>query len=149
MLIFSKLPKDIINYILIFDTNFKLRNGKLISIILKNDYRYELLNYITIKPNIYFKDYFYNFNGYEYSSYKTYDYILPNIYHNEERIIERINDGIQVLIKNNIDGSIEYIIYIYRLKPKENENYLKKQIFYKSKFLNYEWNYINYCYKRF
>jgi hypothetical protein len=149
MFIFQKLPKDIINYILIFDTNFKLRNGKVISLIVKNDYRYELLNYITIKSNEYFKDYFYNFNGYEYSSYKTYEYILPNLYYIEERKIQKINDGITVLIKNNIDGPIDYIIYIYRLKPKEKNNYIKKQIFYKSNFFDYEWHYINYRYKRF
>lgn len=48
MIIFSKLPPDIIKYILMFDKYFIIRDGEIVSIILKDDYRYNLLHYITI-----------------------------------------------------------------------------------------------------
>jgi hypothetical protein len=45
--IFHKLPQDMINYILLYNEHFSMRKGKIISIIPKSDYRYNLLNFIT------------------------------------------------------------------------------------------------------
>jgi hypothetical protein len=52
--IFSKLPFDLIRYILLFNYHFILRKNKIICInsILKNDYRYELLSNIEKKYQI-------------------------------------------------------------------------------------------------
>jgi hypothetical protein len=47
--IFAKLPLDIIKYILTFNENFLIVNNKIISFILKNDFRYDILKYITLK----------------------------------------------------------------------------------------------------
>lgn len=41
--IFHKLPQDIISYILLYDEHFIIRKGKIISIIPKTDYRYNLI----------------------------------------------------------------------------------------------------------
>ena len=60
--IFSSLPIDIINNILLYDEHFIMRKGELISIIPKTDDRYRLLNYITFSPNYLEK----NDNTYEY-----------------------------------------------------------------------------------
>ena len=38
--IFAKLPLDVIKYILTFNENFLIVNNKIISFILKNDFRY-------------------------------------------------------------------------------------------------------------
>jgi len=45
--IFCNLPLYIKKYILSYDEYFIIRNGEIISIIPKKDYRYKLLNYIT------------------------------------------------------------------------------------------------------
>jgi hypothetical protein len=41
--IYHNLPQDIINYILLYDPHFNMRKGKIISIIPKTDYRYNLI----------------------------------------------------------------------------------------------------------
>ena len=49
--IFAKLPLDIIKYILTFNENFLIVNNKIISFILKNDYRYDIcLLYTSPSP---------------------------------------------------------------------------------------------------
>jgi hypothetical protein len=47
--IFNKLPQDIINYILLYDQHFSMRKGKIISIIPKTDYRYNLIKRVINK----------------------------------------------------------------------------------------------------
>ena len=49
MFIFTKLPLDIIKYILTYNELFLIVNNKIISFILKNDFRYDILKYITLK----------------------------------------------------------------------------------------------------
>jgi hypothetical protein len=82
MFIFSQLPNDIIMHIITFDKRFKIRKGELVSIILKDDYRYKLLEYITIKPNNSLRNDYY-FLSSDSISYNRYDYILPNLYNIE------------------------------------------------------------------
>jgi hypothetical protein len=48
---FSKLPSDILYKIVSFNEGFKLRNGKISSLIDKNDIRYSLLENICIRNN--------------------------------------------------------------------------------------------------
>jgi hypothetical protein len=94
MKIFSQLPLDIIKYILIFDEHFIIRNGKLISIIQKKDYRYDLLHYITLtdcnkKLNIRKSSYLHTYNLYH----------LPNLYNSierRERIIQNDSFGVRI-----------------------------------------------------
>jgi hypothetical protein len=57
---FSKLPIELINHILSFDKHFTIRKGELVTIIPKDDPRYELLSkkpllkdgYVYIKTNV-------------------------------------------------------------------------------------------------
>jgi len=49
--IFENLPTDMIKKILLYNDNFTIRKGEIISIISKNDYRYKLLSKITLKLN--------------------------------------------------------------------------------------------------
>ena len=136
--VFSKLPLDVIKYIITFDKHFILRNGQIISIIPKDDYRYNLLHYITLKEKdnwIFIKEH-------------RYEYIIPNLYNIIERKNQSIeNDMVHVSILNNNNGSIQYTIYIGRLKPKD-KNMRKKQIYYKGNLSDYDWHYILYEYTR-
>jgi hypothetical protein len=117
--IFCKLPNDIKKYILLYDEHFIVRNGKIISIIPKTDYRYKLLNNITstsyhIKKNdntYVYRYFFQNFCNY-------FDGEIKN-----DEIIE-----IQ-LIEN--EDNIEYSFYIGRQYPKSiNIEFGKKQIYH-------------------
>jgi hypothetical protein len=136
--IFSNLPLDIIKYIITFDKHFILRNGEIISIIPKDDYRYNLLHYITLKEE----------DNWIFIQEHRYEYIMPNLYDIIERKDQSIeNDITSVAISNNDNGSIKYSIYIGRLKPK-NKYMKKKQIYYKGNLSDYDWHYILYEYTR-
>jgi hypothetical protein len=145
MKIFSQLPLDIIKYILIFDEHFIIRNGKLISIIQKNDYRYDLLHYITITD--FNKDN--NLNITNTSNIdKYYQYDLPNLYDLNERRKQLIdNDFINVRIDYNENRAIIYNIHIGRLRLKDN-TIPKRRIYYKGNLDDYEWYCIHYSYIR-
>lgn len=147
MFIFSQLPNDIIKYIITFDKRFKIRKGELVSIILQDDYRYKLLEYITIKPaNSLRNDY--NYLCSDSISYNRYDYILPNLYNIKERNQQLIgNDSIQIIIDFKKNGTINYNVFIYRLKLKD-KSIFRKKLFYKGNLDDYEWNFIMYNYKR-
>jgi hypothetical protein len=138
---YTKLPIDIIKHIITYDKHFIVRKNKLVSIIPKDDYRYNLLHYICLSLS----NNFINISDNEY----CYHYIFPNICNNNERTINYIdNDMFQVRIyftKNNI---IKYYCYIGRLLPK-NDNKIKKiSIYHKNELSNYEWRYIIYEYER-
>ena len=153
MIIFSKLPPDIIKYILMFDKYFIIRDGEIVSIILKDDYRYNLLHYITItdfnkKLNI--------MNSPNIDRY--YQYNLPNLYDLIERREQLIdNDFIDVKIdynKNENENENEnekkdiiYNISIGRLRPIDH-TIPKRRIYYKGNLDEYEWYYIHYRYVR-
>jgi hypothetical protein len=47
--IFHKLPQDVIYKILLYDEHFIMRKGKMIDIIPKTDYRYNLMKHIIHK----------------------------------------------------------------------------------------------------
>jgi hypothetical protein len=136
-LIFSKLPDDIIKYILLFDKHFILRRGKLITIIPKTDYRYNLLNYITFQ-----RDYIEYFNV---DNSTRYNYYFPNLYPYEGRHIYN-SDFIQVNIKEEND-TIHYTIWVGRQKPKSFITN-KAQIFYIENPNDYHWFYTEYKYIR-
>jgi hypothetical protein len=147
MIIFSKLPPDIIKYILIFDKRFIIRYGEIVSIIPKDDYRYNLLHYITLtdfnkKLNITNSQ---NINRY-------YQYNLPNLYDLSERRDQLIDDdSIDVRINydenENQNKNIIYNISIGRLRLKDN-TIPKRRIYYKGNLDEYEWYYIHYKYVR-
>jgi hypothetical protein len=147
--IFSKLPLDVIKYILVsFDERFILRNGNLVSIILKSDYRYKILETITIKPEKPPREY-YNYLGNDYIFNHKYNFF----YHHSEKSLERIKqyinlDSINVNITIHKNGIVQYFISIYRLKPKINSLH-NKQIFYKGNLTQeYDWNMLMYSYIR-
>lgn len=148
-IIYSKLPKDIIDYILCFTPQFIMRKGKLTSIFSQNDERYKMLKYVTIKSIEIPREY-YSFLGTSYISDKRYDYE----FHNQDNglSLERKNqfidnDSMNVIITIHKNGSIKYNISIYKLKSKDmcNNNRLR---FYKGNMNNYNWNYIVYQYTR-
>ena len=135
--IFSKLPNDIINYILGFDEHFTIRNGELVSIISKNDYRYKLLHYITIRlvntvnrhNNI---NLMFSLNN------------LCDIVERKEQYVD--NDMIEV--RMDLSSSVvKYNIFIGRLKPKDDIE--RKPLFYVGDLLNYTWHFYNYFYERY
>lgn len=138
MFIFAKLPLDIIKYILNYNENFLIVNNKIISFILKNDVRYDILKYITLKY--------------------TYDSIVPKCgwccrkYHYEfvlnkytspwrEKKLD-YNDKIWVSITKS-DKSIKYEIKIRRLQKRD---YPHEK--YKCMLREYVWKNIEYKYTR-
>ena len=133
--IFCKLPLDIIKYILLYDEHFIIRKGEIISIIPKTDYRYTLLNFITIHL-----DYFEN-NHNE----LIYKYYFKNLY-NYERRQPNNSDLIQININENNDF-IKYSIWIGKQYPK-SIHCNKKQIYFIENPLDYHWIYTEYEYIR-
>lgn len=136
---FQSLPDVLIKMILSYNEYFKIRKGQLITIISKNDFRYNILNKITY--SFIYCNYLYNDNvRYEY------DY-NENIFAFEDRKIQNIqNDMIQVDIEIT-PIQVIYKIFIGRIKL-YNSNYQKTGIYYKGNFQNIQWNYINYRYIR-
>ena len=134
--VFSKLPQDIIKYILLFNENFIIRNGKLVTIIPKTDYRYNLLNFITFK-----KDYIEHF----YDDSIRYNYYFNNLYNYDGRYISN-SDIMQVKIKEENDNTIKYNVWFGRQKPKSIMSN-KHQIYFVEND-NYHWIYIEYEYTR-
>jgi len=136
--IFSKLLNDIVNYILGFNENFTIRNGELVSIISKNDYRYKLLHYITIRlvntenrPN--------NKINLKFS--------LDNLCDMTERK-EQYVDNDMIEVRMDLSSSVvKYNIFIGRLKPKDDIE--RKSLFYVGDLLNYTWHFYDYFYERY
>jgi hypothetical protein len=140
MLLFSKLPIELVKHIITFDKHFIIRNNEIISIIPKDDNRYTLLKNITLTFAHYRK---FGFDR------ERYDYIFPNLYNDKERkefFVE--DDMIQVEMKHTDLNTIEYSIQISRLKRKENITMVKKPIFYKGNLSDCEWDYVFYNYTR-
>jgi hypothetical protein len=133
--LFSNLPVDIIKYILLFDDHFIMRKGEVISIIPKIDYRYNVLNYITLN-----KDYIENSNG-----RVRYNYYFCNLYNYEGRHIYN-SDLIQVSMQEK-DDIIKYNVFIGRQKPVSFITN-KKQDFYIEKPDYYRWIYTEFEYIR-
>jgi len=136
--IFSKLPNDIINYILVFNERFIIRNGELVSIISKNDYRYKLLHYITIRlvntvdrPNNKINLMF-SLNN------------LCDIVERKEQYVD--NDMIEVRMDLS-NSVVKYNIFIGRVKLKDDIE--RKSLFYVGDLLNYTWHFYNYFYERY
>lgn len=148
-IIYSKLPKDIIDYILCFTPQFIIRKGKLTSIFSKEDERYKILKYVTIKPIRDQREY-YSFLGMSYISDKRYEYEFHNQHNGlslqrKNQFID--NDSMIVTITTHKNGTIKYNISIYKLKPKDICNNYRLR-FYKGNMDNCNWNYITYQYTR-
>ena len=126
--IFSYLPKDIINNILLYDEHFIMRKGELISIIPKTDIRYKLLSYITCSPNYVEK----NGNTYQYK------YFFQNLYNYDGR---KSNNSDLIHIKlTEYEDSVKYEFWIGRQYPKAiSSEFGKKQIYYIEDPLHYNW----------
>lgn len=119
--IFAKLPLDVILYeILTYDKHFKIEKGKLISIIPKDDDRYELLKTVT-----FVKDHFYTIGNFT----KRYEYrFLKNLHDFEERKTREVGDDIvELTMYTDTNKQIECHVAIYRLKPM-NEIQMPNQI---------------------
>jgi hypothetical protein len=117
--IFCKLPNDIKKYILLYDEHFIVRNGKIISIIPKTDYRYKLLNNIT-STSYHIKK---NDNTY------VYRYFFQNFCNYFDGEIKN-DEIIEIQVIENEDN-IEYSFYIGRQYPKSiHYEFGKKQIYY-------------------
>jgi hypothetical protein len=133
---FSKLPFDIIKYILLYDEHFIMRKGEIISIIPKTDYRYNLLNFITFNL-----EYFENINN-----ELIYKYYFPNL-HNYEGRVKNNSDLIQVNINENNDF-IKYSVWIGKQYPKSINRNKYRQKYYIENSLDYNWIYTQYEYIR-
>jgi hypothetical protein len=136
---FKSLPDVLINIILSYNEYFKIRKGKLITIISKNDFRYSILNKITLS----FVD-----RHYLYNNIVRYEYNYnENLIDFEEKTNQNIqNDMIQVDLEIT-PIQVIYNIFIGRIKLFDN-NYQKKSIYYKGDLKNLQWNYTNYRYIR-
>jgi hypothetical protein len=139
--IFSNLPDDIKKHILSFDNHFKIRRGQIVSVIPKDDFRYKLLEYITIRLTKVTRIFSNKFD---------YDYNFPNLFDIEDRKKQFIDDDMCQITIFYHENIITYRIFIGRLKPKETsrENTNKLQIFHKGNLIDYEWYYIEYYYSR-
>ena len=137
MFIFSNLPDDIIKNILLYDDHFIMRKGEIISIIPKKDYRYNLLNFITLNP-VYVNDY-------RTATTTAYKYYFPNLYNYEGRQMNN-SDLIQLYITENNDG-IHYSVWIGKQYPK---SFIcsKPQYYYIENKLEYNWIYTEFKYIR-
>jgi hypothetical protein len=148
-ILYSKLPRDIIDYILCFNPQFIIRKGKLTSILLKEDERYKMLEYITIKPVENPSTYF-SYLGMSYISDKRYEYEFHNQYNNvslerKHHFID--NDSMNVTITIHKNGNIQYRMCIYKLKPKELSNN-NRILRFKGNMRDSNWDFIHYQYTR-
>jgi len=134
--IFAELPKDLINKIILYDDQFIMRKGDIVSIIPKTDYRYELLKFTTLKLR-----YVENYNPIT----TKYIYGFPNLYNYEGRSLNN-PDMIQVNM-NEYDDFIKYSFWIGRQYPK---SFIcnKKQNYYIENKLEYNWIYTEFDYIR-
>jgi len=132
-MIFSKLPIDIIQYILLYDEHFKMRKGKLVSIIPKSDDRYKILSFITLTLR-YTSDFI---------SKKLYRYHFNNLYNYKEREYPN-NDTIDVEIKELND--VHYSIWIGRQYPKSFISTKPQPFLIENS--DYHWRYIHHKYVR-
>ena len=134
--LFRNLPNDIIKHILLYDEHFIMRKGNIVSIIPKTDYRYNLLNFFTLKLR-----YVENYNP----IITTYIYSLPNLYNYEGRTLNN-HDMIQVNLYEYKDY-IKYSIWIGRQYPK---SFIcnKKQNYYIENKLEYNWIFTEFEYER-
>ena len=114
-----------------------MRKGNIISIIPKTDYRYNLLNFFTLKLR-YVNE---NYNPIT----TTYIYGLPNLYNYEGRTLNN-HDMIQVNLYEYKDY-IKYSIWIGRQYPK---SFIcnKKQNYYIENPLEYRWIFTEFEYER-
>ena len=132
-MIFSKLPRDIIDMILLYDEHFIRRKGKIVSIIPKSDDRYKILSFITLNT--------WNFS--EFSFKKIYNYKFNNVYNYEERDIDN-PDFIQVIIKENKNDT-SYSIWTGKQYPK---SFCNKEQPFLTESPDYCWKYLSYEYTR-
>lgn len=109
---------DVIKYIFSFDQHFVIRNGEIVSIIPKSDYRFNLLKFITFKCCGEIE----HFHG------KTrYNYCFHNLHDYSKRYINS-DDLFQVAI-NEKEDKVEYEIWIGRQKIKSSETW-KDQMYF-------------------
>jgi len=136
--IFSYLPKDIINNILLYDEHFIMRKGELISIIPKTDIRYKLLDCITCSLNYVEK----NGNTYDYK------YFFKNLYNYDGR---KSNNSDLIHIKlTEYEHSVKYEFWIGRQYPKAiSSEFGKKQIYLIEDPMQYNWVYTNFEFIRY
>jgi hypothetical protein len=134
--IFSNLPHDIINYILLYDEHFIMRKGEIISIIPKTDDRYRLLHFITFRLE-YFEIY---------NNELRYKYYFPNLYNYEGRQMNN-SDLIMINVNEN-DDFIKYSFWIGKQYPKSIKRNKCRQMYYIENSLDYNWVYTQYEYIR-
>ena len=132
--IFGKLPLDIIKYILLFNEQFIMRNGEMISIIPKTDERYDLLNFITFKLDCLERNH----------NITKYLYRFPNLHNYPERDNEFYSDSIQVNINEN-NEFVKYTIWICKQYQiwndckHESNDHIEKTFEYNWKYIQYEY----------
>jgi len=134
--IFANLPDEIIKQILLYNENFILRNGKIMCLIPKSDYRYAVIDSITYKL-----DYMVRLYG-----MVRYHFFFPNLYNYKERRMNN-SDKIQITINENYRDILFYSIWIGRQHPKLilcN----KEQNYYIENPEEYHWIYTEYDYIR-
>lgn len=133
--LFSKLPRDVIYYLLLFDEHFIMRNGEIVSIIPKTDYRYRLLEWTTLHKD----------HVETYSNVNWYHYYFRNLYHYPGRQLYN-SDYLQVVIQEQEDN-VQYKIWIGKQKPKTFLTQ-KPQIYFLENAEEYHWVYTEYEYVR-
>jgi len=103
----QSLPKEIIHIILLFDSRFRLRKGEIVTIIPKNDERYTILHYITLKKT--------------YLHYKC-EWNLPNSFRiqytmpTKNPLLDRVAMDMMDIKMQEIDTTLFYEITMIRKK---------------------------------
>jgi hypothetical protein len=132
---FGNLPMDVVKYILLFDERFILRKGELVSIIPKTDYRYRMLEFVTI--GVPFIE--------VYGDSTRYSYNLKNR-HNYKKRGAFNGDLLQVSYYKD-EENWRFSIWIGRQRRKRRKT-SKRQIFLLECPKTYQWEYIEYEYVR-
>lgn len=134
--IFYNLPDDIKIYILLFDKHFKIRKGQLVSVISKDDFRYNILYYSTIHL----------INSHQKNEHQiNFRYNLPNLYNIDIR--EEVENDMIIVLMNLSYLVIKYDIFIGRFIPNTNNNMNNMNKLHSIE--DCKWNFFNYYYDRF
>lgn len=135
MSLFCQLPMDVVKYILQFDERYIIRNGEIVSVIPKSDYRYNLLKFVTLQNCLI--ESFHDMIRYNYEIHNLHDY-RERDYNNSDLI------QVSIFEKNDI---VEYVVWIGRQIPKRIATN-KKQIYRIENPKKYHWKYVEYEYSR-
>jgi len=144
MIIFSRLPEDIIKYILSFDRHFVIRRGHIVSIIPKDDARYDVLRF-TVRTLQYAR--------HLHSTHDRYVYRLPNRFNSDPRRADQgVEDDMVEFTIGDIYDDVDVLecnVFLARLLPMVDllNDSIVPQFYYKGTMDDYAWHYRSFTYR--